>query len=294
MKYQITFPEVKALAERGEKDFSLQIGSLTENILENGVRTVLLTGPSSSGKTSCAERIRKELEKNGKFASVISLDDFFYDIKERDKIKCKDLESVKLLDIDLLAYCIEQLMAGEATHMPTFDFANQKRSFSGKQKMLRDGEILIIEGIHALNPKVTAVFENIPHLSVYISVVDDFIFEDGEVIEEYEIRKLRRLVRDFHKRGSEPDNTLEVWKGVKEYENKQIIPCRQYADFEINSYFEYEAYISKKLVMKTLEKISDGGEFEEFKKRFTEIYKKISAASSELVCEDSILHEFIG
>ena len=221
------------------------------------------------------------------------LDDFFFDIKDR-KNKTTDLESIELLDIDLLSYVVHQLASGEPTHIPSFDFGSQKRLFDGKQKIISKGDLLIVEGIHALMPQLVDMFDDMKYATLYISVEGSAEFEDGLIIDGRNIRMLRRMVRDMQFRDAEPEYTLKVWKGVVASEKVNIEPYKENAHYVIDSYFEYEPYVIKKQLLKALERISDKGEYAKVKQTFLPVVKKLSAASGDLIPKDSLLREFIG
>ncbi len=291
-KYQISFPEIKAMAEASEKEFDEEITGIAEKIYAQNPEIILITGPSSSGKSTCAKRMMEELADLGRPSIYFSLDNFFYDIKERDG-KGDDMESVELLDTDMLYYCTEQLLSGEPTHVPSFDFASTRRYFDGKQHIMKKNGILIYEGIHALDPKVLKVFEKRKYVSLYISVEQSIEFDDGEIWEPNEIRMLRRVIRDYNHRGSSPDDTLDIWKGVLKSENERICIHKDEADYVLDSYFAYEPYMMKKQYAKILPLIKDDGEYAELKAKYLECVKKLVAASTSLVPADSILCEFI-
>ena len=199
-----------------------------------------------------------------------------------------------MLDVDLLSYVVHQLASGEPTHIPKFDFGSQKRIFDGKQKIINKDDLLIIEGIHALMPQLTKMFDDMKYLTLYISVEDSVEFEDGFVINEREVRMLRRMVRDMQFRDAEPEYTLKVWTGVVNSELINIEPYKANADYVIDSSFLYEPYVIKKQLIKALDKIDDNGEFAYVKERYLPFAKKLSAASNDLIPADSLLREFIG
>ncbi len=293
LKYQITFPEISSLAKESEANFENNLSFIVSDLLEKQPEVLLISGPSGSGKTTSSKKIQDALAKEGKSSLRLSLDDFFFDIKDR-KNKTTDLESIELLDIDLLSYVVHQLASGEPTHIPTFDFGSQKRLFDGKQKIINKGDLLIVEGIHALMPELVDMFDDMKYATLYISVEGSAEFEDGFHIDGREIRMMRRMVRDMQFRDASPEYTLEVWKGVVASEKVNIEPYKDNADYVIDSFFAYEPYVIKKLLIKALEKIDDDGEYASVKAEFLPFAKKLSAASGALIPENSLLREFIG
>lgn len=293
LSYQITFPEISALARASEARFENKLAEIVEDLKEKETEVLLISGPSGSGKTTSSRKIQDSLARMGRNSFRLSLDDFFFDIKDR-KNKTTDLESIELLDIDLLSYVVHQLASGEPTHIPSFDFGSQKRLFDGKQKIISKGDLLIVEGIHALMPQLVDMFDDMKYATLYISVEGSAEFEDGLIIDGRNIRMLRRMVRDMQFRDAEPEYTLKVWKGVVASEKVNIEPYKENAHYVIDSYFEYEPYVIKKQLLKALERISDEGEYAKVKQTFLPVVKKLSAASGDLIPKDSLLREFIG
>jgi uridine kinase len=281
------------MAKECEASFEYQLNCLANEIYEKAPQVILLSGPSGSGKTTFASKVAKAITKLGRPASTLSLDDFFIDVKDRKQDSDINLESVELLDTDMLYYCVHQLLSGEPTHIPSFNFATQKRVFEGKQRIIKENELIIVEGIHALETKVKEVFDDIKYLTVYIGVEKELEFPE-HVFSGREIRLMRRLVRDELKRGAAPETTLKLWGDVVEYEKSSIIPCKNGADYVIDSFMEYEPYVMRKHLLKVLDKISEDGEFEELKERFTSFAKKLTPVSSDIIPKDSLLCEFIG
>lgn len=293
LSYQITFPQISALAKQSEAKFENKLAEVVEDLLETSPEVLLISGPSGSGKTTTSKKIQDALAKEGKDSFRLSLDDFFFDIKDR-KNKTTDLESIELLDIDLLSYVVHQLASGEPTHIPSFDFESQKRLFDGKQKIINKGDLLIVEGIHALMPELVDMFDDMKYATLYISVEGSAEFEDGLSVDGRDIRMMRRMVRDMQFRGAKPEYTLEIWKGVVASEKVNIEPYKENAHYVIDSFFEYEPYVIKKQLLKALEMISDDGEYADVKEKYLPFAKKLSAASGDLIPKDSLIREFIG
>lgn len=293
LSYQITFPQISALAKASEAKFENTLSEIVEDLLAKQPEVLLISGPSGSGKTTTSKKIQDALAKNKRGSFRLSLDDFFFDIKDR-KNKTTDLESIELLDIDLLSYVVHQLASGEPAHIPSFDFGTQKRLFDGKQKIINKGDLLIVEGIHALMPQLVDMFDDMKYATLYISVEGAAEFEDSLLIDGRDIRMLRRMVRDMQFRDASPEYTLGVWGGVVASEKVNIEPYKDNADYIVDSFFEYEPYVIKKQLLKALEKISDEGEYAEIKAKYLPFAKKLSAASGDLIPKESLLREFIG
>lgn len=294
LNYQMDFSAIRSMAAENEKSLSETIDAAATSIASKASRIVLLSGPTASGKTTCSKLITKALADKGRAGIVVSLDDFFFDIKDRKHDGNENLESIEMLDTDFIHYCLKQLLSGEPTHMPTFDFANHKRTFTGKQMLLARKDVVIIEGIHALNPKVVGMFAKNSFHSVFINVEGSCEFEDGKVLTGTDIRLLRRLSRDIAYRGADSDVTLDGWNNVTKSEATDILPYAENADFHINSFLEYEPFVMRKSYVKALSAIDDDGKYPDIKNKYYEIVKKIPPVSASVIPENSILHEFIG
>lgn len=285
------------LIEKCEQRYDNIIASVAKTICDKGERqVVMLAGPSSSGKTTTAKKICDECKKNGLHTFVLSLDDFYLN---RDDIPLlpdgtRDFETVYALDLDYFTEIANALLRGETVKTPIFDFVTGTRK-KGEYNEITLGEkdIVIIEGLHALNPIITdKISGNI--FKIYISVSSRIYNQKGKIIlNKRNLRFVRRLVRDFKFRGSSADYTYSLWKNVTYGEDKYLFPYRNNADIKINTVHLYEPCVLKKQALKLLEhEISDDYAYDV--QRLRDALKKFEDIDEEAVPKDSLLREFLG
>ena len=206
-------------------------------------KVVLLAGPSSSGKTTTAGRIRAALERRGVFAHMVSLDDYYRPKHDPDFPTTRrgdpDLEAPEALDVDLLGQHLELLDQGKEIMVPHFDFRRQAQSPSDFWPLrLKENEVVIFEGIHGLNPMLTTRDPEATRL--FVSTASSVYDEDVEVFDRVWMRVLRRIVRDFNFRSSSAEETLGMWKNVRSGEKRFITPYKKFAHYAIDSSHGYE------------------------------------------------------
>lgn len=285
------------LIEKCEQRYDNIIASVAKTICDKGERqVVMLAGPSSSGKTTTAKKICDECKKNGLHTFVLSLDDFYLN---RDDIPLlpdgtRDFETVYALDLDYFTEIANALLRGETVKTPIFDFVTGTRK-KGEYNEITLGEkdIVIIEGLHALNPIITdKISGNI--FKIYISVSSRIYNQKGKIIlNKRNLRFVRRLVRDFKFRGSSADYTYSLWKNVTYGEDKYLFPYRNNADIKINTVHLYEPCVLKKQALELLEhEISDDYAYDV--QRLRDALKKFEDIDEEAVPKDSLLREFLG
>lgn len=239
---------------------AMQISDIAKEIArrsKNGVRVVFISGPSSSGKTTFRKRLEVQLLVNLLKPVGISLDDYFV---ERDKTPLdengdKDYESLYALDLDLFEDHMLKLMNGETVELPFYNFVTGKREYRGNFLKMDENSILIVEGIHGLNPKLT---EHIPEESkfkVYVSALTTISLDDHNWIPASDNRLIRRLVRDYHHRGYSPQDTISRWDSVRRGEDKWIFPFQENADVMFNSAMIYELAAIRRHVEPILMKV---------------------------------------
>lgn len=283
--------------EKCERRYDNIIASVAKTICDKGERqVVMLAGPSSSGKTTTAKKICDECKKNGVHTFVLSLDDFYLN---RDDIPLlpdgtRDFETVYALDLSFFTEVANALLRGETVKTPIFDFVTGTRK-KGKYNEITLGEkdIVIIEGLHALNPIITdKINGNI--FKIYISISSRIYNQQGKIIlNKRNLRFVRRLVRDYKFRGSSADYTYSLWKNVTHGEDKYLFPYRDNADIKINTVHLYEPCVLKKQALKLLEsEISDDYAYDV--QRLQEALKKFEDIDEEAVPKGSLLREFLG
>ena len=224
---------------------SKQIGEIAEEItrrFQEGVRVVLISGPSSSGKTTFRKRLEIQLLVNLLRPVGISLDDYFVD---RDKTPLdedgeKDYESLYALDLDLFEQHMLRLMQGEEVELPFYNFVTGKREYRKNFLKMTDNSILIVEGIHGLNPELTAHIPPEKIFKVYVSALTTISLDDHNWIPASDNRLIRRIVRDYRYRGYSAEQTISRWESVRRGEEKWIFPFQENADVMFNSAMIYE------------------------------------------------------
>ncbi|MBQ5777547.1 MAG: nucleoside kinase [Oscillospiraceae bacterium] len=302
--------ELKDINERIRKDAVSFIGECEEKYaravkgaaekIASGVDescVVLLSGPSGSGKTTTALKLELELEKMGIMTHTLSLDDYFRTVDFETAPKNEDgeidYESPLCIDMPLLNRHIAEIVEGREVLVPHFDFKNQKRAESTTPLRLGKNEIVIFEGIHALNDEITGAAGS-HGIKLYISARSNFM-NNGKVFYKGTWTRLtRRVVRDDLFRGADSDFTLAIWDGIRQGEKKYISPFRDRADIIINSTHDYEIGLLRKHLKSAVKSVPQGiARYDEV----CELLRNIEAfddVADELVPKDSLLREFIG
>ena len=258
---------------------------------------VLLSGPSGSGKTTTALKLERALAKLGIGTKSVSLDDYFRTVEYEAAPKTEDgkidYESPQCLDIPLLNEHIMKIINGQEVLVPKFDFAKQSRSDIKTPLRIKKNEIVIFEGIHALNDEITGA-AGTHGIKLYISARSKFM-NDGSVIYKGTWTRLtRRIVRDNLFRGANADFTLAIWDGIRRGEKMYISPFKDRADIIINSTHEYEINVLKKHLEKAVLKVPAGIARYDEVCRLMDNIKSFEDLPDEYVPEDSLLREFIG
>lgn len=221
-----------------------KISSIADRIFEHrrNIRIILISGPSSSGKTTFAQRLSTQLRVAGLRPVALSLDNYFLSREETplDANGQKDFESLKALDLPLLATQLNALIRGEEVETPIYDFVCGQRSPVGKPMHLGPDEILVVEGIHALNPALVPSLDRNQLFKIYVSALFQLNIDNYNRVPTTEVRLIRRLVRDDQFRGINPERTLAQWESVRRGENNNIFPYQEEADVMFNSSLLYE------------------------------------------------------
>ncbi len=274
------------------------IDSIAKRIIdEEGREIVMLAGPSSAGKTTTARKLSECLIEKGVKTYVLSLDDFYLNREDIPYLPdgSQDFETVDALDLKYFEECVNALLRGETVKNPVFDFTTGKRSDTEFNEItLGDEDVVIIEGLHALNPVITEKIRG-KLLKIYINVSSRIYDENGNIIlSKRNMRFIRRMVRDYKFRGSSVENTYKLWKNVTAGEDKYLFPFRDNADIKANTIHLYESCVLKHQALPLLlnSEISD-----EFKSQATKLVKaleKFTDIPETLVPEGSLLREFLG
>ena len=277
----------------------LAMGEIAKAVVEGGKRVVLVAGPSSSGKTTFAGRMAVHLRVLGRRAWRLSLDDYYLD---RDAIApgpdgTIDLEHLNTLDLPRLQSDINRLLAGEEVEIPRFSFVTGKREPKGQPLRLEKDELVIIEGIHALNPLLSeGVPEHVIH-RIFVSALTCLNMDDHNRIRTTDVRLLRRIVRDNRFRGTPPEKTLAMWPSVRRGEETWIFPCQERADSVFNTTLHYELPILRRYAYDLLHTVAPEAEGFLMAQRLIKMLHYVPDAGEEILREIpplSLLREFIG
>lgn len=275
------------------------IADIADGIVERGAKAVFVAGPSSSGKTTFSNRLCIHLKVLGKTPVLISLDDFYrdQDTLPREADGKPDLEAPSALDVPYFLACMQALLAGEEAKMPRFDFSTKKREPHLYPMQLNEGQVLVVEGIHGLNPHLHQGLDEKQIAKVYISELTCLNLDNHNRIRTTDARLLRRIVRDHQFRSTSPVETLKMWNSVRRGEEKWIFPYQEQADFMFNSALHYELPVLKKYAYDLLMEIPPENECFLAARRLIKILHYLLPAPDSVMDEIpplSLLREFIG
>ena len=260
------------------------------------VKVVLIAGPSSSGKTTFAHRLGIQLRLNGLKPVTISVDNYFVERENnpKDEFGNYDFECIEAIDTKLFNEHILKLLNGEEIDVPTFDFEKGTKRYNGEKMRLKDDQILVIEGIHCLNDKLTSLIPKDQKYKIYISCLTVLNLDFNNRISTTDSRLIRRIVRDHQFRGYSALHTLKMWDSVNRGEEKNIFPYQEEADSMFNSSLIYEIAVLKDYAVPLLKEINNTmPEYSEAKKLLS-LLEYFESVPSEYVPTNSLLREFIG
>ena len=274
-----------------------KIANIAEDIANRqGVKLVLLAGPSSSGKTTSCKRLSIQLAVNGLKPLQISLDDYFVD---RDKTPKDDngeydFESIYALNLDLLNEQFNALFRGEEVELPKYDFPSGKSVKSGKKLKMEPNNVLVVEGIHALNPELTAHIPQDQIYRVYASALTTILLDNHNYIPTTDNRLLRRIIRDYKYRGVSAQETIHRWPSVRAGENKWIFPYQENADAMFNTAMLYELSVIKMQAEPLLQQVPENCEEHAEAYRLLKFLKYFKGIPYNNLPPTSLLREFLG
>ena len=295
---RITEGTVRELIRINEALHEKNIVHLADQITrERGrIRLVLIAGPSSSGKTTFAQRLSVQLRVNGVKPVSISLDDYFLD---REATPCDengdpDFEALETIDLDLFNHHLASLILGEEIEIPRFNFLTGKREYRGESLKISYEQPVIIEGIHSLNERLTEMVPKDRKFKIYVSALTQLNLDDHNRIPTTDNRLIRRIVRDSKFRSHDAAVTLRLWPGVRRGEERNIFPYQEEADAMFNSALIYELAVLKKYITPLLTKIKpDCPDYSEAR-RLAKFLSYFLSLDDQEVPMNSILREFIG
>ena len=274
-----------------------KIAKIAEEIASRkGVKLVLLAGPSSSGKTTSCKRLSIQLAVNGLKPLQISLDDYFVDREKtpKDALGEYDYESIYALDLDLINEQFNALFRGEEVELPKYDFQSGKSKKSGNKLKMNDNNVLVVEGIHALNPELTAHIPQEQIFRVYASALTTILLDNHNYIPTTDNRLLRRIIRDYKYRGVSAQETIHRWPSVRAGENKWIFPFQENADAMLNTAMLYELAVIKTQAEPLLQQVPENCEEYAEAYRLLKFLKYFKGIPYNNLPPTSLLREFLG
>ena len=289
---------VRELIRVNEALHEKRYAQVADMICQRGAKAVMLAGPSSSGKTTSANRLGVQLRVHGKQPVLMSLDDYYGD---RDKIAPGpdgklDLEHINTIDTDLFRQHLQQLLMGQEVQIPTFNFKTGKRQWVGHKLRLQENSVIIVEGLHALNPVM--IPESLPKdlvFKLYVSPLIPLNLDDHNRIPTSYLRLLRRTVRDFETRGASVQRTLSMWDSVRRGETRWIFPYQESADVIFNSSTLYELAVLKKHIYPLLTAVQPEDEcYDEVRAMVKILNFVLEADVEDEIPPTSLVREFIG
>ena len=269
---------------------------ITRRYHEGGARVVLIAGPSSSGKTTSSKRLAIQLITNCIVPKVIELDNYFINRERtpRDENGDYDYESLYALDLEQFNKDVTDLLAGKEVAMPTYNFVSGEREYHGNTLKLEDGDILLMEGIHGLNPELTRTIPEEQKFRVFVSALTTLSIDDHNWIGTYDNRLLRRIIRDYKYRGSSALQTIQRWPSVRRGEDKWIMPFHENADAMFNSSLLFELAVMKNYALPILQQVpSNMPEYSEAS-RLMKFLSYFEPLDEKDIPSTSLLREFLG
>ena len=276
-----------------------QVAKIAEKIADGykeGIRIVLISGPSSSGKTTFCKRLQVQLTTNLLHPVGISLDDYFLNREDtpKDEHGEYDFESLYALDLPYFNKDLKKLLSGEEIELPSFNFESGRRIFKGKKLKLRENSILVIEGIHALNPELTEFIDDKYKYRVYVSVLTSISLDNHNWIPTTDNRLLRRIIRDYRFRGYSAEDTINRWPSVRRGEDKWIFPYQENADAMCNSAMLYELAALRKYAEPILAQVPESNKANAEAYRLLRFLRYFNYIPTEELPGTSLLREFLG
>ncbi len=297
MNELVSQSQIHDFIESNEIAFQSDIRDACDKIISmRDVRMVLISGPSSSGKTTTMKRLSAYLRSRGFDPVGLSTDDFF--VNREDTPKCEngefDFECLQAIDLELLSNTIKRLLDGECVEIPEYDFINGKKKFNGKKLQLHENSMLLIEGLHCLNDELLPFIDNKYKFKIYLSPFIPLNIDRHNYISTLDLRLFRRIVRDNRTRGKTVSDTIREWQVVRSGEEKYIFPYVYQADMIINTALAYEVGVLKVYVTPLLHSVGMDSKYYNEAKRLIQSLQVFFPIPGELVPKESILREFIG
>jgi len=288
------------LVDEAEEFYNSQIRAVVEQMSRkrDHADIICLSGPSASGKTTTAHMLARHFRASGRKSTVISLDDFYLNTEQtplNDRGK-PDFESIYALDIELINRCIAQLVNEGRTMIPYFDFHERRRAPDRNQEILMQGDdVVIIEGLHGLNPMLTQLVGEDKVTRIFASVRSRFTDHDRVILTPQDVRLMRRMVRDRNTRNTLPEETMAMWDEVCQGESQYINPYRDSAHFKLDTTLDYEPNIFHSYLLPFLDRKRIAPEHY---RKIDDLYQRLDEFfdinDTSIIPADSVIREFIG
>ena len=278
-----------------EIEYESRVEAAAKEVLQQRRSIVMLTGPSASGKTTTAHKLAACIEKSGRYSCVISLDNFFKNLEDYPRLPdgSKDYENVEAIDVPLINQCLRELLETGHTRIPEFDFLTEQRKDVWNDLDLNDG-VVVVEGIHALNPALTASLPREKIYKIYAGLREEYSHHGQRVLPTRNIRLARRMVRDCKFRGHSPEKTLSMWKNVCIGEDRFIKVFKPEADLLLDTSFSYEICCLAPSVTALTRQLPESSPHAERLYELAGAFSLCEPLEDSLIPESSMLQEFLG
>lgn len=292
------FVRIEEIIKEYDRGFEKKLEAVAKDILlKKDIRLVRLSGPTCSGKTTAAAMLVKAFEKAGKRALTVSIDDFYFDThilksnSEKKGLDSIDYDSADTIDLDALSRFVEEIFNSDEVHCPIFDFTSGKRTGYRTIKIGK-GDIFIFEGIQTLYPQISAMFSKHSSAGIFIAPMTDIITDDKKIIPN-ELRLMRRLVRDYKYRNTDPRFTFELWKNVRKNEEISIFPLVEACEYKVDSTVPYELGILRPYLEDILKDIKKEEPCYPQAREILSFVDGVDIISDTLIAPDSLYKEFV-
>ena len=296
LNYRVSLGNVQDIILMSEAFYDRQLMNVVDEIIKKKSRVILLAGPSSSGKTTSAKKLSIFLRTKGYNTISVSLDDYFTDLDKRKRLPDGgyDFESINAVNTKLFEEQMRNLINGEEVYLPYYDFERGQSSFRKSPTKIGRNDIIVVEGIHALNDKLAAKLDNKYKFKIYISPLSSICIDFHNPIHVTDIRKLRRIVRDSRSRGLGALETLSMWDEIQKGELENIYPYQNTVDAAINSSLSYELGVLKTYAEPLLYSVKEDDEEYPEALRLINFLHNFLPIPSDDIPNDSVIREFIG
>jgi len=293
---KLTSSNTEKIISESEAFYRQQVDAAADFVCEkSGHELVMLAGPSCSGKTTTAKILAESIGRHSRKAKIISLDDFYlYNTKQYFfEDGTPDYETVESLDIEYIDECLSSLIKDGKCLLPQFNFVTKKREDELLPITLEKDEIVIVEGLHAINPVITDSLDSSMLFKLYVCVDSEVSDKNGVLLSKRELRLIRRIIRDYHCRATDAEGTFYLWNGVIQGEDRYLASFASLADKKINSFHSYEPCAFKSRALKLLDRIGKDSVYYDSALKLKDKLSCFKSMDEALVPSNSLLREFI-